>query len=125
MGTALEHLQSEIEIFNKNLPDWVYHRCKKNIKPIASPKDEAIKDLYIAPFHSQWRKYIAIDIDHENWYEATHDNDLIPNIVIKNKNNNKAHLLYENLLVCLKNLCPTNSRQFYKVNDIYCCLCSG
>jgi hypothetical protein len=95
MGTALSNLHQQIKDFNNYLPSWVYHRNKKNIKPIASPKDEAIKDLYIAPFHSQWRKYIAIDIDHENWYEATHDNDLIPNIVIKNKNNNKAHLLYE------------------------------
>jgi hypothetical protein len=91
----LSDLHKQIEDFNNYLPSWVYHRNKKNVKPIASPKEEAIQDLYIAPFHSQWRKYIAIDIDHENWYEATHDNDLIPNIVIKNKNNNKAHLLYE------------------------------
>lgn len=86
---------TEIQKFNNNLPDWVYHRSRKNIAPIVSPKEKAIQDKYIAPFHQKYRNYIAVDVDHENWYEKTDDINLLPNIVIQNKDNGKAHLLFK------------------------------
>jgi hypothetical protein len=114
MGTALSNLQSEIEQFNDYLPDWVYHRNKKNIAPIVSKKEKALKDKYIAPFHRELRHYFAVDIDHENWYEATHDTGLIPNIVISNKDNNKSHLLYKTNPIWLGKGSSDKLKSFHK-----------
>ena len=88
-------LLKEIQTFNENLPTRVFAREVKNKKCFPFLKEKAIKSKYIAPYHKKNRNYIAIDIDHEEWYEATHDLGLMPNLVIKNKDNQKCHLLYK------------------------------
>ena len=114
MGVALSNLQTEIEQFNSHLPDWVYHRNKKNIAPISSPKEKALKDKYIAPFHSQFPFYFAVDIDHEHWEDYVSDFGLNPNIVIQNKENNKCHLLYKTVGYWLGKGSSSKLRDFHK-----------
>jgi len=113
MGMALNNL-NEIKQFNSHLPDWVYHRNLKNIAPISSPKEVAIQDKYIAPFHHQFPFYFAVDIDHEHWEDYVSDLGLNPNIVIQNKDNNKCHLLYKTVGYWLGKGSSSKLRDFHK-----------
>lgn len=97
-----EHTQLSalLDRFNENLPTKPY--CAQSFAfgdglKIRS-KEIAISTNYIQYNHPNWKKYIVLDIDNESavvdWiYEKSHLP--APNLVIENKNNGRAHFLYE------------------------------
>lgn len=84
--------------FIDNLPKKPYCTDDLHFGLQINTKKNAIKQSYIQFNHPQWRKYIVIDIDHnaaviDLIYENSHVP--LPNLVIENKENGKAHFVYE------------------------------
>ncbi|ENV52093.1 Rep protein [Acinetobacter junii CIP 107470 = MTCC 11364] len=84
--------------FIENLPKKPYCTDDLGFGLKINPKKYAIKQSYIQFNHPQWRKYIVIDIDNKAAiidliYENSHLP--LPNLVIENKDNGKAHFIYE------------------------------
>lgn len=84
--------------FIENLPKKPYCTDNLHFGLKINYKKYAIKQSYIQFNHPQWRKYIVIDIDSKAAiidliYENSHLP--LPNLVIENRDNGKAHFIYE------------------------------
>lgn len=85
--------------FLENLPAKPYTTKGFEIEGLKiARKEQAIKNPYIQFNHPNWKKYIVLDIDIHGavteWlYEKSHLP--APNIIIENRENGKAHFVYE------------------------------
>ena len=94
-----ESLNTVLKRFYENLPSKPYCTNGFELEGLKiNRKIEAVKKPYIQYNHPMWKKYIIVDIDLPGavveWlYEKSHLP--APNIIIENKDNGRAHFIYE------------------------------